>query len=115
MRAQELKSITGDRRHWNADIADKVLKAVSASQMSLSAFARVHGVNVQRLCWWRKRLGVEQARPAVTFIPAAIPDAGADGGLLVRLPGGIEVEAARASAVPPDWVAALARALASRP
>jgi len=115
MRVHELKSITGERRRWNAETADKVLKAVATSQMSLSAFARTYGVNVQRLCWWRKRLGSRRVRPAVAFVPAVIPQAGEQVGLLVRLPGGIEVEAARASAVPPDWVAALARSLASRP
>ena len=43
----------------------------------------------------------------MTFIPAAITLAAR---ALVRLPGGVELEG-DAAALPPDWVAALARAL----
>lgn len=82
--------------------------------MSMSAFARTHGMNAQRLSWWRKRLDEAAASagaPTVAplaFIPAAVPLGSAR--VALRLPGGVELEG-DAAALPAEWVAALARAL----
>jgi hypothetical protein len=48
----------------------------------------------------------------VTFIPATIMRGPS---ITLRLPGGITVEAADATALPVRWVAELARSLASTP
>jgi hypothetical protein len=84
--------------------------------MSGSAFARANGLNAQRLFWWRKRLGLDEATAVapLTFVPA-ISSVAMDGRVLVRLPGGVEVEGAAVAALPADWVAAVARALAGTP
>jgi len=84
------------------------------------AFAGEHGVGAQRLYWWRKRLeskmdDVATSVAPLTFIPAAVSSAGSTARLVLRLPGGVEIEATGADAVPADWVAALVRALASHP
>jgi len=84
--------------------------------MSGRAFARANGLNAQRLFWWRKRLDAQRATSVapLTFVPA-ISSAATGGRLLVRLPGGIEVEGPEAAALPAAWVAALARELSGTP
>ena len=99
-------------RRWNAKIARESLDEFAVSGMSLAAFARSHGVNFQRLFWWRKRLGQTRSAKSVTFIPAAISRGPA---ITLRLPGGIAIEATDTAALPVGWVAKLARALASTP
>jgi hypothetical protein len=84
--------------------------------MSGSAFARANGLNAQRLFWWRKQLNAE-ARTSVaplTFVPA-ISSVAIGGRVLVRLPGGVEVEGPEVAALPATWVAALARELSGTP
>lgn len=100
-------------KHWDAALAREVLADFEASGMSLTAFARSMGVSLQRLSWWRKRLERESAAPRIAFVPAAITHQPSR--LVVRLPGGIEIETMDPAAVPPQWVAELARSLAGRP
>jgi hypothetical protein len=80
--------------------------------MSGSAFARANGLNAQRLFWWRKQLDAETATSVapLTFVPA-VSSVAMGGRVRVRLPGGVEVEASEASAMPAAWVAALAQEL----
>jgi transposase-like protein len=101
------------RKHWNAALAREVLADFAASGMSLTSFARSMGVNLQRLSWWRKRLESTAAVPKIAFVPATITRQPSC--LLVRLPGGVEIEAMDPAAVPPQWVAELARSLTGRP
>jgi hypothetical protein len=113
MRTRRLVSADLTGKHWKKGTAARVLAAWRESAVSLSAFARANGVNVQRLSWWRKRLdetgvGATPATVApMTFIPATMSGSA---GVTVRLPGGVELEGDIAS-IPADWVAALARAL----
>ena len=84
-------------KRWNAAFARKVLDEHSASGMSLTAFARTCGVNLQRLSWWRKRLA--KARPqTVTFIPAAVSRVFP--GITLRLPGGVAIQVADTTVLP---------------
>jgi transposase-like protein len=104
--------LTGKR--WNEGTARRALAAWRRSGMSGSAFARANGMNPQRLFWWRKQLDVgETAAAPLTFIPAT-PAAVVGARVLLRLPGGVEVEATEAEAMPATWVSALVREL-SRP
>lgn len=115
MRTKKLLAaeLTGGR--WNSRIARKALAAWEGSGMSGSAFARANGLNAQRLFWWRKQLGGEAPAVApLTFIPAttaATTSTTATARVLVRLPGGVEIEATEAEALPATWVVALAREL----
>ena len=84
--------------------------------MSGSAFARAKGLKAQRLFWWRKQLEGERARSVapLAFVPA-ISSVGTGGRVVVRLPGGVEVEGPEVGALPVAWVAALARELSGTP
>jgi hypothetical protein len=87
-----------------------VLDEFAASGMSQVAFARARGVTIQRLQWWRKRLGEVACAPAkVAFIPAEISSGTS---ITIRVPGGVAIEAASTSALPAAWVAELSRSLA---
>lgn len=106
-------------KRWTADEARRVLAAWRASRLSARAFAREHGLDAQRLSWWRKRLGLGPAprarldRSGARLVPAIVrPAADArDAVVAVRLPDGIVIEASSTD-VSPQWVAALVRELA---
>ena len=111
MRTRRLDAVDLTGKRWNETTAARMVAAWHESAMSMSAFARMHGVNVQRLNWWRKRLdatGADATTAApLAFIPAAVSSVA---GVALRLPGGVDLEGDIA-AIPVEWVAALARAL----
>jgi transposase-like protein len=125
MHARTLLDANLINRRWNATTARTVLAAWRASGTSLSAFARENGVGVWRLGWWRKQLEAGQSsRPArqgapiapLTFVPATVTSSSSTRArIAVRLPSGVEVEAADANALPVQWLAELARALGREP
>ena len=89
-------------KRWSAEDAALVLDAFSRSGLGLTAFARRHGLCVQRLRRWRSRLAVD-ARPAepagsalrlVELVPqATVPlETPAVGRVLVRYPTGHTIE-----------------------
>ena len=101
---------------WTADKARSELKALDASGKPIAAFARERGISVQRLSWWRKRLGKSRV-PApeleglARFVPAVVkapigPLFSATA-VTVHLPGGAVLEISEVGAVPPEWVAAI--------
>ncbi len=100
-------------KRWNAAIARKVLEEFSASGMTLAAFSRTLGVNLQRLWWWRKRLAETSRGQTVTFVPAVVSQPGAR--TVVRLPAGVEIEVTDVASMPARWVAELARSLMGTP
>lgn len=122
MRMRARTSLDPDliKRRWNAATARKVLGAWRASGVPLAVFAREHGIGVWRLGWWRKRFdagagpregGAVPIAP-LTFLPAAVVSGGGERAqIAVRLPSGVEVEAADVNALPVQWVAELAREL----
>lgn len=111
-RDESVADLIGGR--WDATRARRALAAARRSGMSLSEFARRHGVNAQRLSWWRWRLkgGAKQrtAEPtsAVAFIPAEVRGSAA---VIVQLAGGVVLEVGETAAVAPRWIAELAREL----
>jgi hypothetical protein len=111
MESHALPKVELTAKRWNAALARKMLDEYSASGMSLTAFARTCGVNLQRLSWWRKRLTKARRPQTVTFIPAAVSRVFP--GITLRLPGGVAIEVADTTALPARWVAELARSLAS--
>lgn len=48
--------VIAQQRRWTRGEADKVLAAAERSDLSLRAFAAVHGMDVQRLYRWKKEL-----------------------------------------------------------
>ena len=118
MRMRTRKSFASDliESRWDEATARRVLAGWRASGQSLSGFARERGLIVQRLSWWRKRLGVgkrargDQAVATLAFVPG-IPMVSGGRHVSVRLPGGVEVEAASVEALPASWIATLLREL----
>ena len=96
---------------WREPQARRVLRRWQESGLAAAAFARVNGLNPQRLLWWRKRLeeSGEGAEAPMSFIPGEV--AGGAAATIVRLPGGVALELADAAVVPTAWIAALAREL----
>lgn len=64
------------RRRWTRRDGMKVMAAVEASGDSMAAFARSHGLQVERLRRWRRRLARPvRNREAVEFAPVVLPSA----------------------------------------
>jgi hypothetical protein len=111
---------------WRAAEAERVLAAWRASGKTVSAFARSHRVDPQRLYWWKKQQqewkGERASEP--TMVPAvlAIGHPGVNRSLetsaapQVTLRVGVElvVEVREAGAVAPDWLSALVQGLGGR-
>ena len=105
-------------RQWTAERARRELEAWQASGEPLATYARRREYTPQRLQWWRARLAqwsgggeghgharlipVEAARPVGTDAVATVT---------LHLPGGIRAEIGDLASVPPEWLAALVRAL----
>ena len=107
-------------RRWTEREGRQALAAWKDSGLSASAFARQHGLNSQRLLWWRKQLGgwetgkaIEQSGSStVSLIRAEVRESTTTAaGMALRLPGGVVVEFADVNAVSPTWVASLASEL----
>jgi len=58
-------------RYWREEEARAVLARLEASGESIASFARRHGIGVQRLRWWRSRLG--SSEEATSLLPALVP------------------------------------------
>jgi hypothetical protein len=113
------KTKRGGWRKWTPTQAKEALKAWQASGLPLETYARQRGVSGQRLRWWRERLGdSHQSAPnggEARLVPAVLvgaPVPMASPVVTLHLPGGVALEVADATAVSPDWVAAVVGALA---
>ena len=100
-------------RRWRAADARVVLEAHALSGTSVSAFAREHGLDTQRIFWWRKRLdAVKDKAPSpsgISFAPVVVTGAGGSAAAVVRA-GGVEVEVIDPARIEPAWLAELLRA-----
>jgi hypothetical protein len=109
---------------WNKRTARHLLAEWRASGGSLARFARERGLRADRLRWWKKQLGDEErarsrrmraiSAPPLRFVPAvatATVAAPVTKRVIVRLPGGIEIEATSVEVLPPAWLASVARTL----
>lgn len=62
------------RDRWTAADAQRILELWPSAELSLSAFARRHGVDPRRLYWWRGRLRLRQtASAAISFEEVKVP------------------------------------------
>jgi transposase-like protein len=113
--ADAIREDLGGRR-WTEREGRQALAAWKESGLSGSAFARRHGLNPQRLFWWRKQLGDWTAaeakkRPSstsiVSLIPAEVRTGTTSAAMALRLPGGVVVEFGDVNAVRPSWIASL--------
>jgi hypothetical protein len=77
------------------------------SELSAADFGRKHGVNGQRLAWWRWKLAAEPAAPA--FVPVEVTSSPST---TVMTPAAVEIHVAgKVLVVQPDFDAATLRRL----
>jgi hypothetical protein len=103
-------------RQWSPEEAQEVLAEWRASGLSLGRFARERGLGVERLRWWKKRLGDWSEPQGGTQGPALVPMVLSEpapaverdkASVVVRLPGGLVVEVTEPAAVSAQWLAAV--------
>jgi len=58
-------------RRWTRADAEEMIVELAAAGGAIAPFAREHGINAQRVRWWRDRVAVREA-PAVRFAPVRI-------------------------------------------
>ena len=106
-RIEELKG-----QRWTEQEAREVLAAWKSSRLSMTAFARTHGLSGQRLSWWRKKLDDEKAPAAeeFRFAPVVLTGVGTRPAAVVRV-GGVEVDVHDPDKVSVEWLVALTRAM----
>jgi transposase-like protein len=103
--------------HWKPDDARRVLADWARSGESMAEFAHRHGINPERISWWRERLA-SKTSATVTLVPVTVRDAvtlapkGA--ALSLVLADDVRVEVADPSRVSPQWFAAVVDALSRR-
>lgn len=81
---------------WTDEDARRVLAAWRRTAEPLATFAREHGLGVNRLYWWKKRLGVERAQSQLELVPARIIDA-EEVSVIVRIANNVSLEITKAS------------------
>lgn len=114
MTAVELAKLRGPKQ-WKEHDAHRVLSALRSSGLSVSAFARQHGLGRKRIFWWRQRLAAWRRSPRespslIPVVPVALPEARAQ--VVIRVPGGMVVEVADTSAVQAEWTSRVVGRLA---
>lgn len=114
---------------WTEAHARRVLDAWSKSGLTMTEFARRERVRVQRLFWWRDRLGLAKGRrsaetrkaevkeaPAARFAPAVVKRAprvtvGGAATIVITTRSGRTIEIAEPARVAPSWIGAVVREL----
>lgn len=114
--AEELRG-----KRWTRTDAQRVMRAWEQSGEGPGTFARRMGVMVQRLYWWKSRLGEDHEKPAGAgvglehaltplLLPVTVREAGqssrGEAAFVAEL-GSIRVEVRDVQAVPAPWLCAL--------
>lgn len=105
--------LAADER-WTEQDARRALASWAGSGESARAFARRHGMNPQRLAWWRDRLAASEA---TRFVPVVVSEVSTEaspptGSAAVTLRiGELCIAVDDVSKVPASWVAELASGL----
>lgn len=104
------------RTRWTESEAREELRRYERSGLSLSAYARKRGVSIQRLSWWRKRLGKQEAAPeSLTLVPAVVTSAPTGPSVRIYAPTESSEVVVEVCADPsPQWVADLVVHLGAR-
>lgn len=98
-------------RKWTKLEGERLVAAWQESGLSVSEFARQHGVDAQRVQWWKRRIvGVtrgtkEREHQAARFVPViARRSADSPPAVVVRV-GDVVIEVHEPSVVAPGWLA----------
>ena len=106
-----------DGRRWSEDEARRVIAAYAASGESVSGFATRHGIDSQRLYWWRRRLGDGVCEPrgkaTVSLVPVTVREqpAACDGVAMVVSAEGVRIEVREVDATTASWVSMVVASL----
>lgn len=102
------------KSRWTADDGRRVVGAWQGSGEGATRFARRHGLNPQRLYWWKDRLSEWESTKEAgggSLVPVVSREAAVAAVRLRLLDGGtVEIDSEAVSAA---WVASLIRELAS--
>ena len=98
-------------RKWTRVDGERLVAAWQQSGLSIREFARQHGIDAQRVQWWKRRIiGVagetkRREEEGARFVPV-IASRGADSppAVIVRF-GDVVIEVHEPSVVAPGWVA----------
>lgn len=101
----------GGPEQWRPADAMRVLDAWGQSGMSLAAFSAAHGIGVQRIAWWRKRLQDRTSSTTPTLNLKAHGGVPHTAPISIVMPGGSRIEVVMPDNVSPAWLAALVAAL----
>ena len=107
-------------KQWKPEDARRVVGAWQESGKSMAGFAYRHGLNAERIAWWRDRIpaATHSSAPSVTLVPVTVratsPAPASSPAVSLMIGDGVRVDVADASRVPPLWFAALVEALAGR-
>ena len=100
-------------QRWSEVDARVVLAQFERSGDSVLAFARAHGLNAQRIYWWRSRLSErvpddvrqdETELDELSFAPVVVTGLGQTKAVVLRL-GELEIEVVEPQKVEPIWLA----------
>ena len=97
-----MKQSKSKRSYWTAARAGAVLDRIERSGLSISRFALKHGLGVERLYRWKRRLAQERRVPGasprfteVTIRPSAVMatiEIELSGGMFLRIAGDTRVD-----------------------
>ena len=97
-----MKKSKTKRSYWTAAQAGEVLDRIELSGLSISRFALKHGLGVERLYRWKRRLAQERRVPGasplfaeVTIRPSAVAatiEIELSGGVFLRIAGDTRVD-----------------------
>lgn len=102
---------------WTEEQGREVVSAWRRSGRSMSAFCEQLGINVQRLSYWRERIGEVASGAAGTsiekprLVPGVVVGYDSCAGVVVQLPRGVFVEARSTQHIDPRWIAELVQEL----
>ena len=98
---------------WSQAEGRSALEAWRISGESLSAFARRHGFQAQRLVWWRQRF--ESSATEMTLLPVTLSAGSASESAVRVLTEMAAIEVLDPERVSSEWIAALVVALSGVP
>ena len=98
-------------RRWSEADARVVIEALERSGEPVTAFARRHGLDKQRIYQWRSRLSDEardreEQTEHLSFAPVVVTGLGRAPAVVVRI-GELEVEVHDPQKVDPSWITQL--------
>jgi hypothetical protein len=111
---------------WTEAQGQEVVRRWRRSGQSMYAFAREHGLDPQRVRYWRERAEATGAKPrsgglttqpleqpvdSGRLVPAVVVGLNDAASVSVHVGRGVVVEAQGVEALAPDWIAELVRAL----